>query len=360
MSPRRPYISIGLEPLSHSPSASRSSTSNDIPKTIRKPWYYYLPLCATVLLILAPHPSLLYVLIYFHLRTLHQPSLFVVHLTATYTLTFMILSSLMLCVVRNPGTTPAKEQETDDGEVGVTEALMSDTTLGRWCRKCWAPKPERAHHCSTCGQCVLKMDHHCPWLASCIGHRTYPAFLHFLCLITLFAFYLAMMSISALSYAFQNPYNIDDSTPIHELILAFTGLIVTFVVGSFLCYHIYLISTNQTTLEHISPFLLLKHLPPLPRSGHNLSDPPLEQELSGPQRRLVKDAHHTIRMYDLGWRRNWAQVLGCDQNCYWLIRVWCGGSSPGDGKHFNRNPRAEDMLADLAEDLVKADDPYIP
>ncbi|KAG6860388.1 hypothetical protein C0995_011773 [Termitomyces sp. Mi166 len=45
--------------------------------------------------------------------------------------------------------------------------------------------------------------------------------------------------------------------------------------------------TIQTTLENISLFFLLKHLPKLPFSGHDLSDPPLEPELSGLQRRKM-------------------------------------------------------------------------
>ncbi|KDN52919.1 hypothetical protein K437DRAFT_219769 [Tilletiaria anomala UBC 951] len=31
------------------------------------------------------------------------------------------------------------------------------------------PKPERTHHCSICKACVLKYDHHCPWLNQCVG-----------------------------------------------------------------------------------------------------------------------------------------------------------------------------------------------
>lgn len=40
----------------------------------------------------------------------------------------------------------------------------------RYCLICHLFKPERCHHCSTCGSCMLGMDHHCPWLASCVGY----------------------------------------------------------------------------------------------------------------------------------------------------------------------------------------------
>lgn len=33
----------------------------------------------------------------------------------------------------------------------------------RWCSYCANWKPDRTHHCSDAGRCILKMDHFCPW-----------------------------------------------------------------------------------------------------------------------------------------------------------------------------------------------------
>ncbi|GAA5884656.1 hypothetical protein JCM6882_005336 [Rhodosporidiobolus microsporus] len=57
----------------------------------------------------------------------------------------------------------------------------------RWCRKCpptpaggRPPKPERTHHCSVCRTCILKFDHHCPWIKGCVGLHNERYFLLFL------------------------------------------------------------------------------------------------------------------------------------------------------------------------------------
>lgn len=92
------------------------------------------------------------------------------------------------------------------------------------------------------------------------GHRTYPAFVHFLTCISLLAIYLAAVSIEALVYSFNNPYEVvcrlfpgwnseltddglqDQNTPLHEVVLAGYGSIFAIVVGPFAAYHYYLIS----------------------------------------------------------------------------------------------------------------------
>lgn len=62
----------------------------------------------------------------------------------------------------------------------------------RWCKKCAAPKPPRAHHCRHCGTCIPKMDHHCPWTANCVSLQTFPYFLRFLLYTNLALAYLTM------------------------------------------------------------------------------------------------------------------------------------------------------------------------
>ena len=53
------------------------------------------------------------------------------------------------------------------------EAMKRSNKL---CNKCNKFKPARAHHCRTCGDCVMRRDHHCIWLNNCIGINNYRFF----------------------------------------------------------------------------------------------------------------------------------------------------------------------------------------
>jgi len=58
-----------------------------------------------------------------------------------------------------------------------------DTTYqlygGSYCRRCDFPRPLRAHHCSTTGKCILRMDHYCPISGNTIGWNNHKYFLLF-------------------------------------------------------------------------------------------------------------------------------------------------------------------------------------
>ena len=94
------------------------------------------------------------------------------------------------------------------------------SSMVKKCQHCKCVKPPRSHHCSTCDRCVLKMDHHCPWMNNCIGLRNQKAFL-------LFNFYTC---ITAAWTSCRVVYAMIDCSGIEECDTFNTG-IVAFSVG---------------------------------------------------------------------------------------------------------------------------------
>jgi len=80
-----------------------------------------------------------------------------------------------------PSSSSSEQTESKPGTIGPgPDAARTASSAPRWCKKCQAPKPLRAHHCRHCGRCIPKMDHHCPWTSNCVSMQTFPYFLRFL------------------------------------------------------------------------------------------------------------------------------------------------------------------------------------
>ncbi|XP_054156115.1 palmitoyltransferase ZDHHC6-like, partial [Oppia nitens] len=87
-----------------------------------------------------------------------------------YTLIATTFYNFFSAVFTGPGQVPKGWQPADP----------SDCQLLQYCHQCRGYKPPRSHHCRRCDRCVLKMDHHCPWINNCTGYRNQCYFILFL------------------------------------------------------------------------------------------------------------------------------------------------------------------------------------
>ena len=130
-----------------------------------------------------------------------------------------------------------------------------DSKRTRYCLMCNVFKPRRCHHCSVCCRCILNMDHHCPWINSCIGfyNRKYFIQMVFYLIIGIFSSIIAnTKTCYNLGYElFKNKFelNWDFFLVCLALIIYIIDLIMSYILTTFLKFHIKLILENKTTIE---------------------------------------------------------------------------------------------------------------
>ena len=111
-------------------------------------------------------------------------------------------------------------------------------------------QPDRCHHCSVCNDCVLKMDHHCPWVNNCVGYYNQKFFFLFLGYAFLYCMYVMLSTLKYFIayWSHDNAINLNNGK-FHVIFLFFVSGMFAISLCSLFSYHIYLISQNRTTLE---------------------------------------------------------------------------------------------------------------
>ncbi|XP_048851832.1 palmitoyltransferase ZDHHC2-like isoform X2 [Brienomyrus brachyistius] len=167
----------------------------------------------------------------------------------------------------------------------------------RYCDRCQLVKPDRCHHCSVCDKCILKMDHHCPWVNNCVGFSNYKFFLLFLAYSLLYCVFITATDMQYFIKFWTNSLP-ESQAKFHIMFLFFTAAMFSISLSSLLGYHCWLVCRNRSTLEAFRP--------PVFHHGPNKNG------------------------FSLGVSKNICQVFG-DERRYWPLPIF---SSLGDGCSF--------------------------
>ncbi|GMI75698.1 hypothetical protein like AT3G26935 [Hibiscus trionum] len=186
-------------------------------------------------------------------------------------LTLCDIMLLLLTSGRDPGIIPRNSHPPEpEGYEGITEirpgltpplrlprtkdvVVNGITVKIKYCDTCMLYRPPRCSHCSICNNCVDRFDHHCPWVGQCIGVRNYRFFFMFVFLTTFICLYVHGLCWVYITRIMDDEettiWNAMTKTPASIVLLIYTFISVWFV-GGLTVFHLYLISTNQSTYEN--------------------------------------------------------------------------------------------------------------
>mmetsp|Transcript_114060 Transcript_114060/g.223721 ORF Transcript_114060/g.223721 Transcript_114060/m.223721 type:complete len:353 (-) Transcript_114060:229-1287(-) len=221
-------------------------------------------------------------------------------------ITLMLITSYVRCILVHPGEVPSEAPWLYTTSAATAFSGFKDTKKNgerRHCKWCGKYKPDRCHHCRVCNMCILKMDHHCPWIYNCVGFANYKFFFLLLLYSVLDTHLIVWTMAESVRRCVEEP-----STPFATMFLTFFTETLAFflmvLVTMFFGFHIWLMSKAMTTIEFC--------------------------EKSMPKNESDGSRSYDTSVYDLGLCGNVRAVLGSN------ILLWFFPCSrpTGDGLNF--------------------------
>jgi len=114
----------------------------------------------------------------------------------------------------------------------------------RYCNYCQLIKPDRAHHDSATGECVLKFDHFCPWVNNAVGFRNYKFFCLFIAYGCIYCLYIFVTSIPFVAMSF-----VAHQINFQWLFLLLITMAFSLALLGFVAMHLKFLLVNTTTIE---------------------------------------------------------------------------------------------------------------
>ncbi|CAO3569655.1 unnamed protein product [Mortierella alpina] len=312
----------------------------------------------------------------------------------------------------NPGPGLRSRHATDESGQQQPIATLSVSKRDgrpRWCQFCKTVKPDRCHHCSECNRCVLRMDHHCPWVNGCIGFGNYKYFYLFIFYGSVAALWVVVTMVPLILQAFQDceldqepprsggygsrirggsptfaadliprmmlasreksswvDVDVDHLAPrsvdVHWIVITVLAFLLALLIVSFTGAHTAYILNNRTTIESLQDtrnmFIRVQYRK-MDFNGDEASanaaslpslpaTGPLPSFMSEIEFNVVM-IEHGERLWDRGsWAANWKSVMGRT----WWLWFLPYHNTPGDGIHEVYNEKVYSRL--VADALAQA------
>jgi len=161
-----------------------------------------------------------------------------VHAVMFIFLVAMAVISHLQVMFSDPGTVPRNAQPLTRSDPSQPETI---------CGRCDAYKPTRAHHCRICGRCIVRMDHHCPWMNNCVGwanQKHFCLFLFYTCAVSLYMLIL-------IAYTLIADIPIDNASYVMIYIMIFLSFAAFLFTMSMILSQSHGILTGEGTVDRL-------------------------------------------------------------------------------------------------------------